>query len=476
MIRRLTLTGHGVSPARQPSRVWHWIGPGLIMAGAAVGVSHLVQATRAGAEFGLLLLPLVIAICVLKLPFLLFGPRYAAATGKNLLDGYRRVGTTALLAYSLITLGTMFIILAVVTLVTAGLAGVVLGLAWPTWALAALVFAACGAILALGQYKGLDLGMKLLMAVLAVSTLAAAALAFGQRPDWTTLSGIIEWPRLASAAGLAFLLALMGWMPIPLDVAVWHSLWTLERQNPEDDVDHRVRGADFDFYLGFWIATGLAVIFVLIGAFLLHATGSLLPDSAVGFAAALVALYTQVLGEWAGPIIAVAALTTMFSTTLAVLDAYPRVLVALRREWMIWRRLRHCQPVRPYPLGPTIELSRPTLPLASRAQKSRLGLWFFDRLFDASTREYRLYLVVMTLGALGLITGAGTRFVALVDLATMLSFLATPVLAIITYRAILSEGVAVRHRPGRAMRSLAWLGIAFTSVFAIAWLIWRFKG
>ena len=28
------------------------LGPGLLFAGAAIGVSHLVQSTRAGAEFG----------------------------------------------------------------------------------------------------------------------------------------------------------------------------------------------------------------------------------------------------------------------------------------------------------------------------------------------------------------------------------------------------------------------------------------
>lgn len=425
------------------------------MAGAAVGVSHLVQATRAGAEYGLLLLPLVVLICVLKLPFLLFGPRYAAATGKSLLDGYRRVGVLALGAYTVITLGTMFIILAVVTLVTAGLAGLVFGLVWPAWALAALVLAACGALLAVGRYRGLDLGMKLLMAALAVSTLAAAALAFGQRPDLLTLSGIVEWQRLASAAGLAFLLALMGWMPIPLDVAAWHSLWTLERQRDDTDVDARVRGADVDFHLGFWLATALAVAFLLIGAFLLHASGTPLPDSATGFAGALVGLYAQVLGAWAMPIIAVAALTTMFSTTLAVLDAYPRVLVALRREWRIWRLLRHCQPVQ--------GLNHPALASA-------------DLDTTASATEYRVYLAVMMAGALAIIAAAGARFTTLVDFATTLSFLATPVLAVITYRAVLSEGVALRHRPGPALRALALAGIVFTSAFALVWLVWRFGG
>ena len=32
------------------------LGPGLLFAGAAIGVSHLVQSTRAGADFGLSLI------------------------------------------------------------------------------------------------------------------------------------------------------------------------------------------------------------------------------------------------------------------------------------------------------------------------------------------------------------------------------------------------------------------------------------
>ncbi len=75
------------------------LGPGLLMAGAAVGVSHLVQSTRAGAEYGLLLLPVVLLACLFKYPFLEFGPRYAAATGENLLIGYRRIGRWALGVY-----------------------------------------------------------------------------------------------------------------------------------------------------------------------------------------------------------------------------------------------------------------------------------------------------------------------------------------------------------------------------------------
>ena len=75
-------------------------------------------------------------------------------------------------------------------------------------------------------------------------------------------------------------------------------------------------------------ATLLAAAFVLLGACMMYASGMGFADSAVGFAGQLVELYARNLGEWSRPVIAVAALSTMFSTTLAVADAYPRVLAA----------------------------------------------------------------------------------------------------------------------------------------------------
>ena len=65
------------------------LGPGLLYAGAAIGVSHLVQSTRAGAEFGYGLIWAVLLANFLKYPFFEIGQRYAASTGKSLLDGYQ---------------------------------------------------------------------------------------------------------------------------------------------------------------------------------------------------------------------------------------------------------------------------------------------------------------------------------------------------------------------------------------------------
>ena len=104
------------------------LGPGLLFAGAAIGVSHLVQSTKAGAEFGFGLLWALLLVHLFKYPFFQFGPRYATATDESLLDGYKRLGKGVLIAYFALNLATMFTIQAAVTIVTAGLASNLFGI------------------------------------------------------------------------------------------------------------------------------------------------------------------------------------------------------------------------------------------------------------------------------------------------------------------------------------------------------------
>lgn len=414
------------------------LGPGLLMAGAAVGVSHLVQSTRAGAEYGLLLLPAVLLACLFKYPFLEFGPRYAAATGENLLAGYRRIGRWALALFALVTCCTMFIVLAVVTLVTAGLAGLVFGIDAPAANISVGVLAVTLLLLAVGNYRGLDLAMKMLMAALTVSTLAAVVLACRGHADWSGISGVADATRLWSAGGIAFLLALVGWMPIPIEVAVWHSLWTNERA-AQTGQRPTVRNALVDFRIGYLGATALAAAFVLLGAMLMYASGLRFEDSPIGFSAQLVDLYTRNLGEWSRPLIAIAALSTMFSTTLAVADAYPRVLSALLHV-------------------------------------ARRGVAAPPAAGGASRRDYLIALVILITGALLILHQAGAGFTRLIDFATTLSFISSPLLAWITLRAVMSDQVPAAARPGAFLSCLAWVSLVFGIIFSVAWLAWRVFG
>ena len=420
---------------RAPSNLRKALGPGLLMAAAAVGVSHLVQSTRAGAEYGLLLLPVVLLACLLKYPFLEFGPRYAAATGESLLVGYRRVGKWALWLFALVTVGTMFIVLAVVTLVTAGLAGLLLGIDAPPLYISAGVLALCIGLLAIGNYRGLDLAMKLLMAVLTVSTLLALALALGSTPDWSGLSGLDRLPGLGSTAGIAFLLALVGWMPIPVEAGAWNSLWTRERA-VQTGYAPSLAEALLDFRLGYAGAVVLAVAFVMLGALLMHASGLQFADSAVGFSGQLVEMYAQNLGDWSRPLITVAALSTMFSTTLAVADAYPRVLAAI------------------------VGAARAGGDAAVDARPPRRG-------------PYLAAVAVVSGGALLVLVFAGEGFTRLIDFATTLSFVAAPLIAWITLRAVTAPHVPQAAMPGPVLRALAWLGLVSGALFSLAWVAWR---
>ncbi|WP_420823073.1 NRAMP family divalent metal transporter [Wenzhouxiangella limi] len=412
------------------------LGPGLLMAGAAIGVSHLVQATRAGAEYGLSLLALVILACVLKYPFIEFGPRYAAATGESLIRGYQRLGKWALGLFALITVATMLIIQASVTLVTAGLAGLVLGIDATITQLSFGVLIACITVLALGRFAALDGLMKIIIAALAISTTAAVLLASGTPAEHVSLNPFSGFDQVWTAAGVAFVLALLGWMPIPLDVAAWHSLWTLERAR-QTGVAPSVRHALFDCRIGYLGATATAVIFLLLGALIMHGSGERFPPQAVAFSGQLVDLYAASLGEWSRSLIAIAALTAMFSTTLAVTDAYPRVLRAV------------------------IEIS-------GAARVDRTG-----RQLDLHRGRYITALLIVTIGALMIILFFGQRFTVLIDFATTVSFLAAPLLAWLNIRVITADFMPEQHRPGPGMMRLAWTGFGFLVVFCLIWLGWR---
>ena len=104
------------------------LGPGILFAGAAIGVSHLVQATRTGALFGLWPIVVILFAHIAKYPAMVFGPRYAAATGVSLIEAYREQGRLPLASFAVIAVGTSFTILAAVTLVCASVLRTALGL------------------------------------------------------------------------------------------------------------------------------------------------------------------------------------------------------------------------------------------------------------------------------------------------------------------------------------------------------------
>lgn len=300
------------------------LGPGLLFAGAAIGVSHLVQSTRAGADFGFGLLWALLLINVIKYPFFQFGPRYAAATGKSLLDGYLKLGKPLLVVYFVLSLLTMFTIQTAVTIVTAGLAVHLFGITGDAAIWSVIITLFCAFVLVLGRYKVLDTLMKVVIVCLTLSTLIAVFLAFRESIT-AAIPKVLSFEQILpkEAAGVAFLIAFMGWMPAPLDISIWHSLWTLEKKTTQETT---VKTALFDFNIGYIGTVILGVGFVALGALIMFGTGASFSNKGAVFAQQLITMYTGSLGDWAAIFIGVAALTTMFSTTLTTLDASPRAM------------------------------------------------------------------------------------------------------------------------------------------------------
>ena len=296
--------------ARTGSTFWKSFGPGLIWAATSVGVSHLVQSTRAGAEAGFAFVGVIVFALILKYPFFEYGARYAAATRRSLVEGYRDIGRWALWLFLAITLITAIISLAALAMFMAFLTRYAFGAEWPLAATAAVLMGACVTVLVVGRYRGLDITIKILLAMLVLSTVATALVA-APRADLSTLA---LWPGdvVGTVVPFAFLLALIGWMPSPVDVAVWSSLWTLAKDK-STGARTSVADAKRDFLVGF-VGTGiLALVFVSVGATVLYQADVTLSGAGAVFSTQLVDMYSTTLGSWSRPIVLVAAMATIFS-------------------------------------------------------------------------------------------------------------------------------------------------------------------
>ncbi len=414
----------------RPATFWTAFGPGLLWAAAAIGVSHLVQSTRAGADAGFALAGVILLALVLKYPFFEYGPRYAAATGESLVEGYSRVGRWALWLYLGITLSTAVIIQGAIVLFTSFLVKVTFGLPWDLPLVAALVVLACAALLRVGRFRGLDVTTKVILTLLTISTICAAALV-APRTDLSTLA---LWPPASAGVPLAFLLALAGWMPSAIDISVWSSVWTLAKDR---DMGTRasVAHAVLDFRVGY-VATGLmAFAFLMLGAGVMYGSGTSFSAAGAQFSMQLVDLYSDALGAWTRPLVLVAVLTTMFSTALTVIDGFPRVIA------------RSVAVLRASAVNPDVSDTGPVY----WASGAVLGL---------------LTVLVVAFVA--------SSLTAMVDFATIVSFLTAPILGYLNLRVILGDNMPAGHRPGKGLIWLSYGGLVALAGTAVVFLVSRF--
>ena len=395
------------------------LGPGLLFAGAAIGVSHLVQSTRAGAEFGMGLLWALILVNLFKYPFFQYGPRYATATGESLLDGYNKLGRGILITYAIITLATMFTIQTAVTIVTAGLASSLTNGLFTTEIWTIIIIAICSVILFFGKYKVLDKLIKYVIILLAISTIIATLIAFNNNTEQIVFSQIL--PEISTE--IAFLIAFMGWMPAPMDISVWHSLWSLEKQKSNKDFNYK--SSLFDFNLGYIGTIILGIAFMSLGYLVMFGGEDSFSTSASSFSNQLIEMYTSSLGNWSYYIIGIAAFTTMLSTTITTLDASPR------------------------------SMDKTTKLLLNNDFK----------------HGYLIWLAILSIGTIFIFFVFSSKMGLLIKIATILSFLTAPFYAIINYVLISSKNTPKQYRPSIILHIISILGIIFLIGFSIWFLM-----
>ena len=297
------------------------LGPGILFAASAIGVSHLVQSTRAGAMYSLAMIPILLVACAAKYPSLLFGLLYPAHTGRTLLHSYREAGAPIFIAYLALVIFAMWFTLAAIAVTTAGLWQALVGPPASISGATAAMLGLAGAVLLSGRYSGLEHISKILLGLLAI-LLPIATLLVLPKLDFTQAT---LWQVNWDIPTIAFIIALTGWMPIPVDASVTSSTWAASRNAQTHQVTAPYE-AKLDFNVGYAAATVFAVCFLLLGAGVLHTANVAPPDGAGAFASMVIELFTAQLGDWSFYLIGTIAFVTMFTTLLTVLDGQVRVL------------------------------------------------------------------------------------------------------------------------------------------------------
>lgn len=411
------------------------LGPGILFASTAIGVSHLVQSTRAGANFGFTLLWAVILANLFKYPFFEYGSRYANVKQKSIIDGYNDMGKWMLTLYLLITLGTMFFVSAAVGAVTAGFMdnlfnfGAFFG--QKSLLITTIVLFIIGlTILLIGRYKTLDSIIKVIASVLLASTVLAFVLCLFNGPTYQG-SMFKEFTWVGTDA--AFLIALMGWMPTAVDLSTWNSLWTIERME-QTGYKPTLKETLTDFNIGYIISAVLAICFLTMGAFMFFGTSEELSNSSATFANQVVSIFTHNIGEWSYWIIAAAGFSIMFGTFIAILDGYARSLQSIL---MLYQ---------------------------NSARTSKAGFYNGSLVFTAIGAFAIIYYYLFA-------TSNPAGFKNLVDIATTLSFLVAPIIAIVNYKLVTDKHFPKDAQPPLWMKVISILGILFLTGFSIYFLV-----
>ena len=404
------------------------LGPGLLFASTAIGTSHLVLSTKAGAQYGWVMVFPILLANIFKYPFFEFGIRYTNITNKTLIEGYLNRGKAYLIFYAIITLFSTFTILAALYVVTSGLLINLFQLTnTPVSVVAGGLFIIICILLIVGRYKFLEISLKYVISILFLALLVTTILVIANGK--VTAVEHFKTPVIFNEVGILFLIGLMGWMPTAVEASGWISLWSIEKfKNSKQKPTLKEALQEFKF--GYFTTAILAIFFIVIGWFTLYGTNTELSSSAVVFADQLVQLFTANIGSWAYILIAVAAFATMFSTCITAHDAIARVSVDI------------------------------------------LTLLFPKREV-IKNKGFSIGIILLAIINFMVISIFSANMGLLVAMATFVSFVMAPIIGYMNLKNVMSHEIPERDRPNRNLQLLTYLGIIFLTLFSIyyCWML-----
>ncbi len=404
------------------------LGPGLLFASTAIGTSHLVLSTKAGAQYGWIMVIPIILANILKYPFFEFGIRYTNITDKTLIEGYLNRGKGYLTFYAIITLFSTFTILAALYVVTSGLLINLFQLiSTPVNVVAGGLFILICALLIVGRYKFLEISLKYVVSILFIALFVTTILVIAN--GQVTPIENFKAPIIFNDVGILFLIGLIGWMPTTVEASSWISLWSIEKFK-NSNRKPSLKEALQEFRFGYFTTAILAIFFMTIGWLTLYGTNTELSNSAIIFADQLVQLFTANIGSWAYIFIAIAAFATMFSTCITAHDAIARV---------------------------SIDIITLLLPKKGNIKK----------------RGFPIAIISLAIINYIVIHIFSANMGMLVALATFVSFVVAPIIGYMNLKNVMSHEIPEINRPNRNLQILTYLGILFLTLFSIyyCWMV-----
>lgn len=296
------------------------LGPGILMASAAVGGSHIVSSTQAGAIYGWQLALVILLINIFKYPFFRFGSQYTMENDKSLIEGYAEKGKGWLAIFFVLNIFSAIVNTAGVGILCAAILYNIFpnGFGLSISQLTTIIIVIIWAMLLIGGYKFLDSLAKWVMTALTIATVVAVVIALFKHREYAP---DFEAPTPWRMAALPFIVSLMGWMPCPIEISAINSMWSVEKRK---QVKMSEADAIFDFNTGYIVTAILALIFCALGALIQFGSGEEVQSASAAYIAQFVNMYASVLGEWSRFLITLIAFLCIFGTVITVIDGYSR--------------------------------------------------------------------------------------------------------------------------------------------------------